>query len=78
MKIYETPEGVNQYFEMSDGYDLSHYQITGSDYSMEFISRAQIRFPGTELMLLDGVTLETDVYTEFEENDSLFVIARKK
>lgn len=25
MKFYETPEGVDQYFEMSEGYDLSRY-----------------------------------------------------
>lgn len=186
MKIYETPEGVNEYFKMSEGYDLSHYRdkiqkhlpagnslleigmgpgndfawlkdlykVTGSDYSGEFISRAAKRFPGADLMILDGISLdtgrkfnalfsskvyqhipfaklrevfnnqmriltekgliihtfwiggsemkiddmifyyhdkdslltlikenfeilETEVYTEFEENDSLFVIARK-
>jgi len=187
MRIYETPEGVDQYFQMSEGYDLSHYKkhlfkylpegkslleigmgpgndfawlkdhykITGSDYSNEFISRAMKRFPDADLMVLDGISLntdrkfdalfsskvyqhipldrlkgaldsqyrilnrggvifhtfwiggremkiedmvfyyhdietllkligknfeilETDQYTEFEENDSLFVIARKK
>ncbi len=92
MKIYETSEGVDQYFEMSEGYDLSHYsgriqkylpvgktlleigmgpgndfiwlskiyETTGSDYSKEFISRAEKRFPGADLVQLDGITLTTN------------------
>lgn len=92
MNIYETPEGVDQYFEMSEGYDLSHYsdiiqkylpvgktllevgmgpgndflwlskiyETTGSDYSKEFISRAEKRFSGADLVQLDGIYLDTD------------------
>jgi len=92
MKIYDTPEGVDKYFEMSDGYDLSRYKdlilqylpqgktlleigmgpgndfawlsqlytVTGSDYSREFIGRAEKRFPGADLQVLDGIKLNTD------------------
>ena len=92
MDIYNTPDGVDRYFEMSKGYDLSSYkklflkylpagksllelgmgpgndfawlseiyQMTGSDYSSEFISRARKRFPGADLMILDGISLNTE------------------
>jgi cyclopropane fatty-acyl-phospholipid synthase-like methyltransferase len=37
-----------------------YYDLTGSDYSEEFISRAKIRFPDGEFLILDGITLETN------------------
>lgn len=34
--------------------------MTGSDYSREFIRRAEKRFPEADLMVLDGFSLKTD------------------
>ena len=49
---------------MGPGNDLKwlseYYDLTGSDYSKEFIDRAKIRFPYGEFLILDGITLETD------------------
>lgn len=88
MKIYETPDGVDQYFEMSEDSDFSHYrdkilkylpagktlleigmgpgndfawlsklyETTGSDYSKEFVLRAEKRFPGADIIQLDGIS----------------------
>ncbi len=38
----------------------SIFEMTGSDYSEEFIKRAKIRFPDSEIILLDGITLNID------------------
>ena len=99
MKIYETKKGVDEYFKMAEGYDLSKYKslmlkhlpkgkslleigmgpgndfawlsrlydVTGSDYSKEFVDRARKRFPQSDIKILDGISLKID-----ETFDALF------
>lgn len=49
---------------MGPGVDLDilkkDYEAAGSDYSQIFLDKYRRRSPGTELLLLDAVTLETD------------------
>jgi cyclopropane fatty-acyl-phospholipid synthase-like methyltransferase len=49
---------------MGPGTDLSllakYYRITGSDYSKIFIDRYRKRFPDTDLLILDAITLDTN------------------
>ena len=38
-----------------------YYQVTGSDYSPEFLKHLKASFPGGEFLLLDASTLKTDL-----------------
>lgn len=91
MNAYETPEGVDEYIKMCEGYDHSqiktvmmkylakgmsvleigvgpgndynwmrnYYNVTGSDYSDEFLKRIKIRFPDGDFIKLDALSFNT-------------------
>lgn len=91
MNAYETPEGVDEYIRMCEGYDHSqikevltkhldagkslleigvgpgndynwmknYFNVTGSDYSDEFLKRIKVRFPDGDFIKLDALSFKT-------------------
>ncbi|MBB6480165.1 hypothetical protein [Spirochaeta isovalerica] len=84
MKIYQTPEGVEQYCKMAEGYDFSR-----KVYQHIPLGELKEVFKGQRRILTDkgviihsfwigGKIVDMEKYTEFEDGDSLFIIGVKK